>query len=166
MEFAAQLHQQNLLEGRIFFGYFTEILACFFPSCTRSEHDGSWCVRHHYQRFKEHENKAEGQVIHKGGSGSRQERVLLLEVWLGHTLSVKEQYKCMVWLHMVPLQNEGLCGYCTIVFICVGNICCNFSYGLLKKVRCQILRSFSDKNSLMFSNKAMWVRKGCLDWKS
>lgn len=88
------------------------------------------------------------------------------KIWLGHTLSVKEQYKCMVWLHMVPLQNEGLCGYCTIVFICVGNICCNFSYGLLKKVQCQILRSFSDKNSLMFSNKAMWVRKGCLDWKS
>lgn len=76
-------------------------------------------------------------------------------VWLGHNLSVKKQHKCMAWLYMAPLQNtssffqnEGLHGYSTIVFIFVGNICCNFGYGLLKNVQCQILRFFSVKNSL------------------
>lgn len=75
-------------------------------------------------------------------------------VLLGDNLSVKEQYKCMVWFYMAPLQNmssffqnEGLHDYCTRVFICVGNICCNFNFGLLKIVQCQILRSFSVKNS-------------------
>lgn len=62
MEFAAQLHQQNLWREGLFLDTSLRYWPAFFPSCTRSDRDGSWqCVRHHYQRFKEHENKAKGQ---------------------------------------------------------------------------------------------------------